>query len=71
MLALGRNAEAEVAFLGDLKKFPNNGWSLSGLRESRIRQGRGRDGEVGVLDTQLKQSWGKADVKLEAGRVVR
>ena len=71
LLSLGRAAEAESAFRGDLKKFPNNGWSLSGLRASRIAQGRERDGEVGALDMQLKQAWGRADVKLEAGRVVR
>jgi tetratricopeptide (TPR) repeat protein len=71
LLALGRAAEAEAAFRGDLKKFPNNGWSLSGLRESRIRQGRGRDGEIGALDIQLGQAWSRADVKLDAGRVAR
>src|SRR5215218_4538420 len=31
LLALGRAKEAETAFRDDLKKFPNNGWSLSGL----------------------------------------
>jgi tetratricopeptide (TPR) repeat protein len=71
LLTLGRAAEAEAAFRSDLKKFPNNGWSLSGLRESRIKQGRERDGEVGVLQMQLQQAWRNADVKLEAGRVVR
>jgi tetratricopeptide (TPR) repeat protein len=71
LLALGRAAEAEAAFRGDLKKFPNNGWSLSGLRESRIKQGRERDGETILLQTQLAQAWSKADVKIEAGRVVR
>ena len=70
LLTLGRAAEAEAAFRGDLKKFPNNGWSLSGLRESRIKQGRSRDGEASALDSQLKQARGRADVKLDAGRVV-
>ena len=71
LLTLGRAAEAEAAFRGDLKKFPNNGWSLSGLRESRIKQGRERDGEVGALQMQFQQAWQRADVKLDAGRVVR
>jgi Flp pilus assembly protein TadD len=71
LLSLGRASEAESAFRGDLKKFPNNGWSLSGLRASRIAQGRERDGEVAALDAQLTQAWGRADVKLDAGRVVR
>jgi tetratricopeptide (TPR) repeat protein len=71
LLALGRAADAEKAFRDDLKKFPNNGWSLSGLRESRIKQGRQRDGEVAALQSALEQAWSRADVKLEAGRVVR
>jgi Flp pilus assembly protein TadD len=71
MLALGRNAEAEVAFSGDLKKFPNNGWSLSGLYTSRVRQGRDRDGATIMLQTQLQQAWRRADVQIEAGRVAR
>jgi len=68
---MGRAADAEKAFREDLKRFPNNGWSLSGLRESRIRQGRQRDGEIASLDTALGQAWRLADVKIEAGRVVR
>jgi len=71
LLALGRATDAEAAFRGDLKRFPNNGWSLSGLRESRIKQGRERDGEVVALQTQFQQAWRRADVKLEAGRVVQ
>lgn len=71
LLALGRAAEAEAAFQGDLKKFPKNGWSLSGLHASRVKQGRERDGATIVLQTELQQAWRKADVKLEAGRVVR
>jgi Flp pilus assembly protein TadD len=71
LLSLGRAAEAEKAYREDLKRFPNNGWSLSGLRESRIRQGRERDGETIVLQMQLQQAWRRADVKIEAGRVVQ
>jgi tetratricopeptide (TPR) repeat protein len=69
LLSLGRAAEAEKAFREDLKRFPNNGWSLSGLRQSRIRQGRKRDGEIIALQMQLQQAWRRADVKIEAGRV--
>jgi tetratricopeptide (TPR) repeat protein len=71
LLSLGRAAEAEKAFREDLKRFPNNGWSLSGLRESRIRQGRERDGETIALQMQLQQAWRRADVKLDAGRVAK
>jgi len=71
LLSLGRAAEAEKAYREDLKRFPNNGWSLSGLRESRIRQGRERDAETMVLQMQLQQAWRRADVKIEAGRVIQ
>ena len=48
LLELGRAKEAEAAFRGDLKKFPDNGWSLSGLQASLERarpRGRSRGGE--------------------------
>src|SRR5688572_18923642 len=69
LLALGRAAEAEAAFQGDLKKYPGNGWSLSGLHESRVRQGRERDEATIMLRTQLQEAWKRADVKIEGGRV--
>ena len=71
LLALGRAADAERAFRGDLVKFPKNGWSLSGLRESRIRQKKEGDAEVVNLQTQLSEAWRRADVKIAAGRVVQ
>jgi len=70
LLALGRAAEAEKAFREDLKRFPDNGWSLSGLYASRVRQGHERDGEVGALQIRFAQAWKRADVELEAGRIV-
>ena len=71
MLSLGRPVDAEKAFREDLKRFPNNGWSLSGLRESRLKQGRERDGEIGALQIQFQQAWRRADVKLNAGQILR
>jgi len=44
---------------------------LSGLRESRLKQGRERDGEIGALQIQFQQAWRRADVKLNAGQIVR
>ena len=46
LLELGRSKEAEAAFRDDMKKFPDNGWSLSGLQKSpraaRPGEGSGR-----------------------------
>src|SRR6185436_20681944 len=69
LLRLGRAAEAEKAFREDLKRFPNNGWSLSGLYASRVKQGRERDGETIILQTQFAQAWRRADVEIDAGLV--
>jgi tetratricopeptide (TPR) repeat protein len=69
LLALGRAKEAETAFRGDLKKFPNNGWSLSGLQASLERQGRAAD--AAAVKSQFEDAWKSADVKLSAGRVQR
>ena len=69
LLALGRAKDAETAFRGDLVKFPNNGWSLSGLHASLERQGRTQD--AASVKAQLDQTWQRADVKLAGGSVTR
>jgi tetratricopeptide (TPR) repeat protein len=55
LLAIGRAKEAETAFRDDLKKFPRNGWSLSGLQASLQRQGRAN--EAAAVKAQLDPSW--------------
>ena len=67
-LELGRLKDAEAAFRGDLKKFPGNGWSLSGLQASLERQGRAND--AAAVKTELETSWRAADTKVVAGRAV-
>jgi tetratricopeptide (TPR) repeat protein len=66
LLELGRAKDAEAAFRGDMKKFPNNGWSLSGLEASLERQGR--KNEAVEVKTRLDQAWRAADTKLVAAR---
>ncbi len=55
LLAIGRVREAETAFRDDLKKFPRNGWSLSGLQASLERQGRTR--EAAAVKAQFDPNW--------------
>ena len=55
LLAIGRAKEAETAFRDDLKKFPRNGWSLSGLQASLERQGRAR--EAAAVKAQFDPNW--------------
>jgi tetratricopeptide (TPR) repeat protein len=69
LLQLGRAREAEAAFRADLQKFPNNGWSLSGLQASLERQGRTK--EAAEVKSQFDMAWSRADVQLSAGRVAQ
>jgi tetratricopeptide (TPR) repeat protein len=61
LLAAGRPDEAEVVFWEDLKKFPENGWSLSGLLAALRAQGK-KD-EASMIETRLQKAWKNADVK--------
>jgi predicted Zn-dependent protease len=66
MLTLGRYKEAEAAFRGDMKKFPDNGWSLSGLAEALEKQGKAAD--AAAAKAKLNEMWKAADVEVVAGR---
>ena len=68
LLEIGRARDAETAFRDDMKKFPENGWSLSGLQAALERQGRGR--EAAEVKTRLDAAWRAADVGVAAGRPV-
>ena len=61
LLKANQPAEAENAYRQDLEKFPDNGWSLLGLRDSLRRQGK--ESEAAKVDRQLKKSWATADIK--------
>ena len=67
LLQLGRAREAEAAFLGDLRKFPENGWSLSGLQNALEQQGK--RAEAAAVRDRAAAQWTRADVQLAAGRV--
>ncbi len=49
----------EAAFRGDMKKFPDNGWSLAGLQRSLERQGRTR--EAAEVKARLDKVWPPAN----------
>jgi hypothetical protein len=66
LLDVGRAGEAEAAFSADLKKFPENGWSLSGLQASLERQGK--RSEAAAVRARLDRVWGGADTALVAAR---
>ena len=66
LLAAGRSKEAEQVYREDLKRFPNNGWSLFGLGQSLTAQGKS-DAAEGV-QRQFKQAWIRADVTITSSR---
>ena len=51
LLTMKRPAEAEQRYREDLKRFPNNAWSLAGLAASLRAQGK--DGEAADADARL------------------
>ena len=55
LLDLGRARDAEAAFRDDMKKFPDNGWSLTGLQKSLERQGKTK--EAAEVKTRLAKAW--------------
>jgi len=66
LLAGGRPAEAEAVYVEDLKRNPENGWSLYGLAQSlRAQQ---KNDEAAAADARFRQAWGRADITLTASR---
>ena len=66
LLQAGKAAEAEAAYREDLKRFPENGWSLFGLAASLRARGANKDAEQ--IELKLQKAWAGADVTLTASR---
>jgi len=66
LLKAGRNAEAEAVYREDLKRFPENGWSLFGLAAALRAQGK--SAEAAAVDRRFSEAWSAADIKLTASR---
>ncbi len=64
LLKAGRTAEAESVYREDLRRHPENGWSLTGLAQAL--RARGRAQEAGAIEGRLGKAWARADVKLAA-----
>jgi tetratricopeptide (TPR) repeat protein len=66
LLKAGRSVEAEAVYREDLKRFPENGWSLFGLAAALRAQGRSDDATA--VEQRFAKAWAGADVKLTASR---
>jgi tetratricopeptide (TPR) repeat protein len=66
LLQAGRAGDAEPVYREDLRRNPNNGWSLFGLAQSLRAQGK--SAEASQVDESFRKAWAQADVKLTASR---
>jgi len=62
----GRFAEAENVYREDLKRNPENGWSLFGLAKSLESQNKTE--EARKVKQRFQKAWKRADVSLKASR---
>lgn len=63
LMRAGRFEEAEQVYREDLRRLPDNGWSLQGLVESLERQNKNPD-ERRALETRFQKIWAKADLSI-------
>ncbi len=66
LLKAGKPAEAEAVYREDLRRFPENGWSLFGLAASLRAEGRAAD--AAQVDQRQVSAWQGADITLTASR---
>jgi tetratricopeptide (TPR) repeat protein len=66
LLQAGRAAEAEAVYREDLRRNPENGWSLFGLAQSLRAQAKTAD--AAAVDARFSRAWGRADVRLTSSR---
>ena len=66
LLAAGRPAQAEAAYREELKRNPDNGWSLFGLAQAQRAQHQ--DAAAAETEARFADVWQHADVKLTASR---
>lgn len=67
LLDAGRPDEAEAVFWEDLKKNPENGWSLFGLWQAQKAQGKKDD--AAHTEARFHKAWKNADVQLISSRI--
>ena len=69
LLEAGRADEAEAVFWEDLKKNPESGWSLFGLKQALEAQGKTAD--VALVERRFEKAWKDADVTLTSARIIK
>jgi tetratricopeptide (TPR) repeat protein len=62
LLRAGRVADTEAVYREDLRRNPDNGWSLFGLHEALRRAGKRE--EAAAVAARQHRAWARADVRL-------
>ncbi|MBH0194615.1 MAG: tetratricopeptide repeat protein, partial [Nitrospira sp.] len=66
LLKAGQHAEAEKVYREDLRRFPENGWSLFGLAQALLAQGK--ENEAAAEEARFHRAWAGTDLTLTASR---
>ena len=66
LLKSNQHAEAEKVYREDLRRFPENGWSLFGLAQAL--QAQGKNTEAAAAEARFRRAWASTDVTLTASR---
>ncbi len=66
LLSAGRAAEAEAVFREDLRRNPENGWSLLGLSSALAHEGSSAD--AASANERFQRAWAHADLKITSSR---
>lgn len=66
LLKAGRPRDAEAVYLDDLRRNPENGWSLLGL--SQALRAQGKEEEAAAAHQRFERAWARADVELSGSR---
>ena len=69
-MAAGRFVEAEQLYRDDLKRLPENGWSLFGLSQALAAQKK-NGAELEATRTRFNQIWVKADIEITSSCLCR
>jgi tetratricopeptide (TPR) repeat protein len=69
LLEAGRAAEAATVYWEDLRRNPENGWSLFGLAQALRAQDKSDD--AALVEARFRKAWARADVTLTGSRFGR
>ncbi len=64
LIAARRYADAEAVYRDDLRRYPENGWSLRGLAQALEAQGKRE--EAAEVKARLAKAWARADVVVDS-----